>query len=573
MFLLAELLDSVTIVPDCEEQPFVSDDGLQDAFDSLNMENDKAHQSQAADMTSPSHERNRSFSSTFFHEHLSHAQVSDDSVTSKDPSNQEPFDFLLDSEDDDSRFFSIKSWKDAAGLKKYLDEAVKSKCYQHNQITRYGVSASVIACFMSKFSHSDDLNDETADHSSLTELNFCTFYARASHVDLLDFELNLSRHLDLAGLVARCDGDSELALEVLDNFFRQGLDRCDSLMRAARIGADVRDVRRSLIFDAEFLWGSALNVGAWRVVHAAEGMIAKLVSQCCTADSQGEKTVADKDTPSHHFWTGEEIVEELGFAFFTAKCLWDARSLEVQGGRAYAAEINGHSVTRIGRTSASDDCGYLHASLSFLRRYLSIHPVMEQGPVIYTSAIFECESSTEVNLGDSEPKDSTSLTTPAGSTIWQSDWDWELTANSLCASARAEPPEVQETTTRSSANALDSMAGCANALDSLAACLAPPADFTEHKAVDHSQLTRTFFDLARSRLAVLVRMYQCNDPAGICVEAAKLGVEAAEAGARGIREAAAAVETGFPKRLEGLRALEIQIDAAEAIWTSCGLVV
>jgi len=342
-------------------------------------------------------------------------------------------------------------------------------------------------------------------------------------------------------------------------------------------------------------------------------MIAKLVSQCCTADSQGEKTVADKDTPSHHFWTGEEIVEELGFAFFTAKCLWDARSLEVQGGRAYAAEINGHSVTRIGRTSASDDCGYLHASLSFLvssvpclrnqtlslaisrfllhkfqlaycciranvplfpqRRYLSIHPVMEQGPVIYTSAIFECESSTEVNLGDSEPKDSTSLTTPAGSTIWQSDWDWELTANSLCASARAEPPEVQETTTRSSANALDSMAGCANALDSLAACLAPPADFTEHKAVDHSQLTRTFFDLARSRLAVLVRMYQCNDPAGICVEAAKLGVEAAEAGARGIREAAAAVETGFPKRLEGLRALEIQIDAAEAIWTSCGLVV
>ena len=52
-----------------------------------------------------------------------------------------------------------------------------------------------------------------------------------------------------------------------------------------------------------------------------------------------------------------------------------------------------------------------------------------------------------------------------------------------------------------------------------------------------------------------------------------MAAEAEAVGARGIRDAARALEAAGAARKEGLDGLELQLDAAEAIWRSCGLIV
>jgi hypothetical protein len=98
-----------------------------------------------------------------------------------------------------------------------------------------------------------------------------------------------------------------------------------------------------------------------------------------------------------------------------------------------------------------------------------------------------------------------------------------------------------------------------------------------------------FFADARRRLAAVRRLFAAGDSAGIRAEARELARAAADAGARSVQDAAAKLwdargsgggagweataEEEGPVRRAAVDWLELQMDAAEAIWRSCRIVV
>ncbi len=94
---------------------------------------------------------------------------------------------------------------------------------------------------------------------------------------------------------------------------------------------------------------------------------------------------------------------------------------------------------------------------------------------------------------------------------------------------------------------------------------------------------------ARRRLAAVQRLFAAGDSAGMRAEARALARAAAGAGARSVQDAAMKLWDGRgsgggagwaawagdegPVRRAAVDGLELQIDAAEAIWRSCRIVV
>ncbi len=105
---------------------------------------------------------------------------------------------------------------------------------------------------------------------------------------------------------------------------------------------------------------------------------------------------------------------------------------------------------------------------------------------------------------------------------------------------------------------------------------------------DKDAVMAAFFANSRRRLAEVQRSYAAGDAAGLRAEAHALSAAAASLGARCVADAAAALVRGragsspaAPSGVDGVWSLrrgavdglELQLDAAEAIWRSCRLVI
>ncbi len=98
-----------------------------------------------------------------------------------------------------------------------------------------------------------------------------------------------------------------------------------------------------------------------------------------------------------------------------------------------------------------------------------------------------------------------------------------------------------------------------------------------------------FFADARRRLAMVQRLFAAGETAGMRAEARALAHASAGAGARSLQDAAVKLWDGRgsgsgaswtswageegPVRRAAVDELELQMDAAEAIWRSCRIVV
>jgi hypothetical protein len=109
------------------------------------------------------------------------------------------------------------------------------------------------------------------------------------------------------------------------------------------------------------------------------------------------------------------------------------------------------------------------------------------------------------------------------------------------------------------------------------------------RCADREVWMDAFFAGARQRLAAVRRLFESGDSAGMRAEARALARSAAGAGSRSVQDAAIKLWDGRgsgggagwaawageqgPVRRAAVDGLELQMDAAEAIWRSCRVVV